>query len=73
MLTLPSEIIRFQEVFKDKLLEQRTIFVDQLIKREGTDVLRDELRGKIIMIDDALNILDAVIVECYSDRRSLCN
>lgn len=73
MLTLPAEIIRFQEVFKDKLLEQRTIFVDQLIKREGTDVLRDELRGKIIMIDDALNILDAVIVECYSDRRSLCN
>lgn len=73
MLTLPAEIIRFQEVFKEKLKDQREVFVDQLIKREGTDVIRDELRGKILMIDDCLGILDAVIIECYSERKSLCH
>lgn len=70
MFYTPYEITKFQEAFQEKLKTQRDIFVDQLIRREGSDVTRDELRGKIIMIDDVLSITDLLIQELYSERKA---
>ena len=70
MFYTPYEITKFQEAFQEKLKTQRDIFVDQLIRREGSDVTRDDLRGKIIMIDDVLSITDLLIQELYSERKA---
>lgn len=73
MLMIPSTLNSFKKEYYEKLKLQREIFVNQLVRREGADVVRDELRGKIIMIDDAIEIMEALIYELYSERNPTCN
>lgn len=66
MITYPSEVRHFEEELKKRLSVQKSTFLDSLVKRCGTEMDRDELRGRIIQIDELDLLISCIIQDLYS-------
>lgn len=66
MITYPSEVRQFEQELKKRLAVQKNTFLDSLVKRCGTEMDRDELRGRIIQIDEIDMIISCIIQDLYA-------
>lgn len=66
MITYPSEVRQFEQELKKRLSVQKNTFLDSLVKRCGTEMDRDELRGRIIQIDEIDLIISCIIQDLYA-------
>jgi hypothetical protein len=66
MITYPSDVRHFEEELKKRLAVKKNTFLDSLVKRCGTEMDRDELRGRIIQIDDIDMIISCILQDLYA-------